>query len=118
VPGNGSTPTVVGHPGDEIIYRENDGSPSMYAMGWFVPGGNYYFHPGGTGGFTSMNANFYDGTSIVILTNQHLGAQPIGDFIPNLAPALYRILSPAPTADAFRILYLPTAQASPVPLDD
>jgi len=119
VPGGGSTPTIVGPPGGEILLRENDGSASMYAMGWFVPGTNYFFHPGGTGGFTTMNANFNDGTSIVIFTNQHLGAQPIGDFIPNLAPALYRILNPSVmTPNAFTILQLPTVMASPVPPEE
>ena len=116
VPGAGSVNTVIDPPGSEIIFRDNDGSPSMYAMGWFVPGANYYFHPGGTGGFTSMNAIFNDGTSIVILTNQHLNSMPIGDFIPNLAPQLYRILNPsATTPDAFKILQLPASVPPLVP---
>jgi len=116
VPGGGSTPTLVGTPGGEILLRENDGLASMYAMGWFVPGTNYFFHPGGTNGFTTMNANSNDGTSIVILSNQHLGAQPIQGYIPNLAPALYRILNPSVTTpDAFTILQLPTIMTSPPP---
>ena len=105
VPGSGSIPTLAGDPGGEILYRMNDGSPTMYGMGWFVPGTNYYFHPGGTNGFTSQNANFNDGTSIVIFTNQHLNSVPIGDAIPNLAPQIYRILAPdVTTPDAYKIL--------------
>jgi len=118
LPGGGAIPTYTG-PGDgggEVILRLNDGSPSMYAMGWMVPGGNYFFHPGGTNGFTSMNANFDDGTSIVILTNHHLGSVPIGDVIPNLAAKLYNVLHPSiPTAPALTILQLPTGQPTPDP---
>ena len=106
-------------PGGELILRDNDGSPSMYAMGWFVPGANYYFHPGGTGGFTSMNANFNDGTNIVILTNQHLNSQPIGDFVPNLAPQLCRIINPSVTTpDAFTILQHATTVPPLVPPEE
>jgi hypothetical protein len=90
----------------------NDGSPSMYAMGWFAPGTNYFWHSGGTSGFTSMNAIFNDGTAIVILTNEHLGAVPIGDVIPNLPSQLYAILNPSVTTPpAFTILQLPPATA-------
>jgi D-alanyl-D-alanine carboxypeptidase len=110
------TYTGAGDDGGEILYRLNDGSPSMYGMGWMVPGGNYFWHSGGTNGFTSMNANFEDGTSIVILTNEHLGSVPVGDTIPNLAPQLYNVLVPsARTAPAFVILQLPHAAATPVP---
>jgi D-alanyl-D-alanine carboxypeptidase len=102
--------------GGEIIYRLNDGSPSMYAMGWMVPGGNYFWHSGGTNGFTSMNANFDDGTSIAILTNEHLGSVPVGDTIPNLAAALYRVLEPSvTTGPAFTILRLPKGNPTPEP---
>jgi CubicO group peptidase (beta-lactamase class C family) len=110
--GGGAIPTFTGEgdEGGEILYRLNDGSPSMYAMGWMVPGGNYFWHSGGTNGFTSMNANFDDGTSVVILTNEHLGSVPVGDTIPNLAGELYRVLHPnVPTAPAFKILRLPPA---------
>jgi CubicO group peptidase (beta-lactamase class C family) len=120
VPGNGTIPTVIGDPNGEILYRDNDGSPTMYGMGWFVPGANYYFHPGGTNGFTSQNANFNDGTSIVILTNQHLNSVPIGDAIPNLAPQIYRILAPGVTTpDAFTILkQLTVPPPTPDPLEE
>jgi D-alanyl-D-alanine carboxypeptidase len=118
LPGGESIPTYTG-PGDEggeILYRLNDGSPSMYAMGWMVPGGNYFWHSGGTNGFTSMNANFDDGTSIAILTNEHLGSVPVGDTIPNLAAALYRVLEPSvATGPAFTILRLPKGDATPEP---
>jgi len=116
--GGGTIPTYTGEGGGEIIFRLNDGSPSMYAMGWMVPGGNYFFHSGGTNGFTSMNANFDDGISIVILTNHHLGSVPVGDVIPNLAARLYHVLHPhIPTAPAFTILQLPNGQPTPNPPD-
>lgn len=118
LPGGGTIPTYtgVGDGGGESIQRLNDGSPSMYAMGWFNPGSNYFWHSGGTNGFTSMNACFNDGTSIVILTNHHLGSKPVGDAIPNLAAALYNVLNPsATTPNAFTILRLPSGQPTPNP---
>ena len=118
LPSGGAIPTFKGNgdEGGEVLYRLNDGSPSMYAMGWMVPGGNYFWHSGGTNGFTTMNANFDDGTSIVILTNEHLGSVPVGDVIPNLAGQLYSVLHPTiATSPAFTILHLPDAQPTPNP---
>jgi D-alanyl-D-alanine carboxypeptidase len=118
LPGGGTIHTYTGpdDEGGEILYRLNDGSPSMYAMGWMVPGGNYFWHSGGTNGFTSMNANFDDGTSIAILTNEHLGSVPVGDTIPNLAAKLYRVLEPSvATGNAFKILRLPKGNPTPEP---
>jgi D-alanyl-D-alanine carboxypeptidase len=109
-------PTHVSPPGSEIIFRMNDGSPTMYAMGLFVPGGNYYWHSGGSNGFTSQGAAFNDGYQIVILTNHHLDSKPVGDLIPNLAPQIHDLLNPtvpASPAKAFNILALPPVPSDP-----
>jgi CubicO group peptidase (beta-lactamase class C family) len=93
VPGNGKIRTVLET--DKrfpVMLHVNDGSPTVYAMGWMLPNPHTKWHGGHTFLFVSANALFDDGYSIAIIGNVRDG----GAFEPeNLAVEIHNLLNPA-----------------------
>jgi CubicO group peptidase (beta-lactamase class C family) len=92
VPGDGKINTVLET--DKrfpVMLHVNDGSPTVYAMGWMLPNLHTKWHGGHTFLFVSANALFDDGYSIAIIGNVRDG----GAFEPeNLAVEIHNLLNP------------------------
>lgn len=96
VPGDGAITTILEtDPHFPVILHINDGSPTVYAMGWFLPNPLTKWHGGHTFLFESTNALFSDGFNIAIIGNVRDGGPGSGYFDPeNLAAEIHNILNP------------------------
>lgn len=92
VPGDGKVMTVLET--DKrfpVMLHLNDGSPTVYAMGWMRPNPQTKWHGGTTFLFESANVLFDDGFSIAIAGNIRDG----GAFEPgNLAVEIHNLIKP------------------------
>ena len=93
IPGDGKiTTTLETDTHFPVMLHVNDGSPTVYAMGWMLPNPDTKWHGGHTFLFESTNALFSDGYNIAIIGNVRDG----GYFEPeNLAAEIHNILNPA-----------------------
>jgi CubicO group peptidase (beta-lactamase class C family) len=74
-----------------VMLHVNDGTPTVYAMGWMLPNPQTKWHGGHTFLFESANALFDDGYSIAIAGNVRDG----GAFEPeNLAVEIHNLINP------------------------
>ena len=92
VPGDNAIMTVLETDKRFPVMRHlNDGSPTVYAMGWMRPNPQTKWHGGTTFLFESANVLFDDGFSIAIAGNIRDG----GAFEPgNLAVEIHELLNP------------------------
>jgi CubicO group peptidase (beta-lactamase class C family) len=113
VPGDGKIRTVLET--DKrfpVMLHVNDGSPTVYAMGWMLPNPHTKWHGGHTFLFESTNALFSDGYNIAIIGNVRDG----GGFEPeNFAVEIHNLLNPALKISPLTVVTREPSQPAEIP---